>query len=81
MSISIRPIIRRVSFSVFSAVLLNFAVSCSRLGLALHTIRDNEQTAAAIGVDPFRYKRLALVLAAALGSRGVPVCALSRPSR
>jgi branched-chain amino acid transport system permease protein len=45
------------------AVLLNFAVSCSRLGLALHTIRDNEQTAATIGVDPFRYKRLALVLA------------------
>ena len=45
------------------AVLLNFAVSCSRLGLALHTIRDNEQTATAIGVDPFRYKRLALVLA------------------
>jgi branched-chain amino acid transport system permease protein len=47
----------------FLAVLLNFAVSRSRLGLALHTIRDNEQTAAAIGVDPFRYKRLALVLA------------------
>jgi branched-chain amino acid transport system permease protein len=45
------------------AVLLNFAVSRSRLGLALHTIRDNEQTAATIGVDPFRYKRLALVLA------------------
>jgi branched-chain amino acid transport system permease protein len=47
----------------FLAVLLNFAVSRSRLGLAFHTIRDNEQTAAAIGVDPFRYKRLALVLA------------------
>jgi branched-chain amino acid transport system permease protein len=47
----------------FLAVLLNFMVSRSRLGLALHTIRDNEQTAAAIGVEPFRYKRLALVLA------------------
>jgi branched-chain amino acid transport system permease protein len=46
------------------AVLLNFAVSRSRLGLALHTIRDSEQTAAAIGVDAFRCKRLALVLAA-----------------
>jgi branched-chain amino acid transport system permease protein len=47
----------------FLAVLLNFVVSSSRLGLALHTIRDNEQTAAAIGVHPFRYKRLALLLA------------------
>ena len=48
----------------FLAVLLNFAVSRSRLGLALHTIRDSEPTASAIGVDPFRCKRLALVLAA-----------------
>jgi branched-chain amino acid transport system permease protein len=47
----------------FLAVLLNFVVSRSRLGLAFHTIRDNEQTAAAIGVDSFHYKRLALVLA------------------
>jgi branched-chain amino acid transport system permease protein len=46
------------------AVLLNFVVSRSRLGLALHTIRDSEQTAAAIGVDAFYFKRLALVLAA-----------------
>ena len=48
----------------FLAVWLNFAVARSRLGVAFHTIRDSEPTAASIGVDPFRFKRLALLLAA-----------------
>lgn len=47
----------------WAAVVLNVLVSRSRLGLAFHAIRDSEEAAAAIGIDPFRYKRLALVIA------------------
>jgi branched-chain amino acid transport system permease protein len=46
-----------------AAVLLNVAITRSRLGIAFHALRDSQATASAIGVNPFRYKQVALVLA------------------
>ena len=46
------------------AVLLNFVVARSRLGVAFHALRDSEEAAAAIGIDPFRAKQAALVIGA-----------------
>lgn len=47
----------------FSAVLLNVLVARSRLGMAFHALRDSEEAASAIGIDPFRHKQVALVIA------------------
>lgn len=46
----------------WSALLLNALIARSRLGLALHALRDSQAAASAIGIDPLRYKRLALVI-------------------
>ncbi len=46
-----------------AAVLLNFLIARSRLGIAFHALRDSETAASAIGIDPFRYKQVALVVA------------------
>ncbi|HEY7676845.1 MAG TPA: branched-chain amino acid ABC transporter permease [Candidatus Methylomirabilis sp.] len=43
---------------------LTLAISRSKLGLAFNAVRESEPTAAAIGIDLFRAKRLALVLGA-----------------
>jgi branched-chain amino acid transport system permease protein len=43
---------------------LNLAIARSKLGLAFNAVRESEPTAAAIGIDRFRTKRLALVLGA-----------------
>lgn len=43
---------------------LTLAIARSRLGLAFNAVRESEATAAAIGIDLFRAKRLALVLGA-----------------
>lgn len=45
------------------AVLLNFLIARSRLGIAFHALRDSEAAASAIGIDPFRYKQAAIVIA------------------
>jgi branched-chain amino acid transport system permease protein len=45
------------------AVLLNFLIARSRLGIAFHALRDSEEAAAAIGIDPFRRKQAAMVIA------------------
>lgn len=45
------------------AVLLNFLIARSRLGIAFHALRDSEEAAAAIGIDPFRCKQAAMVIA------------------
>lgn len=45
------------------AVLLNFLIARSRLGIAFHALRDSEEAAAAIGIDPFRRKQAAIVIA------------------
>lgn len=50
---------------VFLTLLLNF-ISRTRLGLYFVAIRENEDAAAALGVDVFRYKLIALSLSAAL---------------
>lgn len=46
-----------------SAVLLNFLLARSRLGIAFHALRDSEAAASAIGIDPFRHKQAAMVIA------------------
>ena len=43
---------------------LTLAVARSKVGLAFNAVRESEPTAAAIGIDLFRAKRLALVLGA-----------------
>lgn len=45
------------------AVLLNVVIARSRLGMAFHALRDSEAAASAIGIDPFRHKQMALVIA------------------
>jgi branched-chain amino acid transport system permease protein len=44
------------------SIAMNIWISRNRLGIAFDAIRENERTAQAIGIDVFRYKRLALVL-------------------
>lgn len=48
------------------AVVTAWLVQRSRLGMGLFAIRDDEKVAETIGVPTFRYKMIALVLAAAL---------------
>ncbi len=48
-----------------AALATNFAISRSRLGLALVCIRDDEDVADGTGVDVFRYKLTALAISAA----------------
>jgi branched-chain amino acid transport system permease protein len=48
------------------ALLLTAWLRHSRFGAQLQAVRDNEDAARAIGVDPFRTKLLAIVLSAAL---------------
>jgi branched-chain amino acid transport system permease protein len=45
------------------AVLLNVLLARSRLGIAFHALRDSEAAASAIGIDPFRHKQTAMVIA------------------
>lgn len=45
------------------AVLINSFIARSRLGIAFHALRDSEEAAAAIGIDPFRHKQTAMVIA------------------
>ncbi|MCK0114227.1 branched-chain amino acid ABC transporter permease [Ornithinimicrobium sp. F0845] len=49
------------------AVVAAALVQRSRLGLGLFAIRDDERVAETMGVPTFRYKMIALVLAAAIG--------------
>jgi branched-chain amino acid transport system permease protein len=49
---------------------LVFWISRSRLGYYLHAIRQDEQAAAAIGIDTTRYKLIATTLSAALTGAG-----------
>ncbi len=46
------------------AALINYLISRSRLGIAFEAIRESERAAAAVGIDLFRHKQLALVIAA-----------------
>jgi branched-chain amino acid transport system permease protein len=48
---------------VVCSALLNFLISRGRLGIAFHALRDSEAAASAIGIDPFRHKQAALVIA------------------
>ncbi|MBV8150716.1 MAG: branched-chain amino acid ABC transporter permease [Candidatus Eremiobacteraeota bacterium] len=52
------------------AVYVAWRVKHSRIGRALEAIRENEIAAAAMGVNPTRYKVLAFVLASAYGGLG-----------
>jgi branched-chain amino acid transport system permease protein len=53
-------------FLCLAAIALNAWVASSRLGLALLTIREDEEVSEASGIDTVRLKRLALVISAAL---------------
>ncbi len=60
---------QRVAYSlvlglVVLSVAINYWISRARLGIAFHAIRESEQAAAAIGIDLFRYKQVALVIGA-----------------
>ncbi len=46
------------------SVALVASVGCSRLGLALMSLREDEEVAAVFGVDAFRFKATALILSA-----------------
>jgi branched-chain amino acid transport system permease protein len=46
------------------SIALVTSVSCSRIGLALMSLREDEEVAAVFGVHGFRYKALALILSA-----------------
>jgi len=46
-----------------TAVLLNVLIARSRLGIAFHALRDSEEAASAIGIDPFRHKQVAMLIA------------------
>ncbi len=46
------------------AALINYLISRSHLGIAFEAIRESEQAAAAVGIDLFRHKQIALVIAA-----------------
>ncbi len=48
------------------ALLINLRISGSRFGLSLLAIKQNELAANAAGIDPFKWKMLALVLSGAL---------------
>lgn len=54
-----------LAFLAFS-LLLSHALLNSRVGLAFAAIREGEDVAASLGVDPYRFKLLALLLSAAL---------------
>jgi branched-chain amino acid transport system permease protein len=47
-----------------ASIALVTLVSCSRIGLALMSLREDEEAAAVFGVYGFRYKALALILSA-----------------
>ena len=49
-----------------AALLINLRISRSRFGLSLLAIKQNELAANAAGINPFRWKLLALVLSGAL---------------
>ncbi len=55
---------------------LNLFIARSKLGLAFNAVRESEGTAAAIGIDRFRMKRLALVLGAVPSALGGALFAL-----
>ncbi len=60
---------QRVAYSlmlglVLASLAINFFISRTRLGVAFRAIRESEHAAAAIGVDPFKHKQLALVISA-----------------
>jgi len=46
------------------SALINYLTSHSRLGMAFQAIRESEQGAAAVGIDLFRHKQIALVISA-----------------
>ncbi len=46
------------------SALINYLISRTRLGIAFQAIRESEQAAAAVGIDLFRHKQLALVISA-----------------
>jgi branched-chain amino acid transport system permease protein len=46
------------------SLVINIVISRTRLGIALHAIRESERAAAAIGIDLFRSKQIALVISA-----------------
>lgn len=50
-----------LGLAVLSTAINDF-VSRTRLGVAFHAIRESERTAAAIGIDLFRHKQVALVI-------------------
>lgn len=52
-----------LGLAVLSTAINDF-VSGTRLGVAFHAIRESERTAAAIGIDLFRHKQVALVISA-----------------
>ncbi|MGH2373942.1 MAG: branched-chain amino acid ABC transporter permease, partial [bacterium] len=47
-----------------ASLAINFYISRTRLGIAFHAIRESERAAAAIGIDLFKHKQLALVISA-----------------
>jgi branched-chain amino acid transport system permease protein len=57
---------------VVCGLLLTFWLRHSRFGAWLQAVRDNEDAARAIGVDPFRVKLGAIVLSGALMARPAP---------
>ena len=60
---------QRVAYSLMlglalASLAINFYISRTRLGVAFRAIRESERAAAAIGVDLFKHKQLALVISA-----------------
>lgn len=47
-----------------ASVAINDAISRTRLGIAFNAIRESERAAAAVGIDLFRHKQVALVISA-----------------
>lgn len=46
------------------AIIVNYKISASKFGLALTTIREDEEVAMVFGINPFKYKCLALMISA-----------------
>ncbi|MDP2936789.1 MAG: branched-chain amino acid ABC transporter permease [Dehalococcoidia bacterium] len=59
------------------SVLMNYLISRSSTGLAFKCIREDEEAAAAVGINTFRHKQLGLVLSSAPSSLAGTVFALS----
>ncbi|MCL5960975.1 MAG: branched-chain amino acid ABC transporter permease [Chloroflexi bacterium] len=47
------------------SVLINYGLSRSKTGIALQSIRDDEEAASAIGIPVFRYKQIAFMISSA----------------